>query len=224
MTKDSLKAIIDNIVQYMLEIISLLTIIKCTQKIYRKYGSRSSKKTNYLHNELGKLIKKVFYEDCFKIDMEKNIKAYNHSGHKKCDIVLYKDTKPVMIFPVKFVQKNFGQNRNNYWENLIGECKTIKICNPDIKIIPRNIFLENTPYFNKAGNISKMEKLTIDNRLKMYNPKTLLPNTDFDNLITIIVSNDSQKCECENQDNFGSIRYFSGFNKILYDYKKLINN
>ena len=44
------------------------------------------------------------------------------------DIVVLKDLKtPLIIFPLKFPISNYKQNRNNYWENLCGECFQMKI-------------------------------------------------------------------------------------------------
>lgn len=64
----------------------------------------------------------------------------NSSGYKKCDIVILKNNKPYIIFPVKIIKSNYKQNKNNSWENLTGEIMQLLWANPNIKIIPINIF------------------------------------------------------------------------------------
>jgi hypothetical protein len=54
---------------------------------------------------------------------------------------------------------NYKQNKNNSWENLTGELIQIKWSNPDIFIIPINIFMNLTPYLKNDRIISKYETI-----------------------------------------------------------------
>ena len=70
------------------------------------------------------------------------------------------DYYPYIIFPVKIIKSNYKQNKNNGWENLTGELSHIMWANPNVNIIPINIFMSDTPYLNSAGKITKFERIT----------------------------------------------------------------
>lgn len=48
--------------------------------------------------------------------------------------------------------QSYVKNRNNYFENLIGECYCLKMANPIIKIIPVNIIKYITVNNNCANS------------------------------------------------------------------------
>ncbi len=56
------------------------------------------------------------------------------------------------IFPIKFVMSSYLKNRNNYFENLIGESYCLKQMNDKIHIIPINIFLYRIPNIDASKN------------------------------------------------------------------------
>ena len=89
-------------------------------------------------------------------------------GRKKCDIVVLKNNIPYIIFPVKIIMTNYNQNKNNYWENLTGELIHLKWANPEIKIIPINIFMNKTPYLSNNKIIKKFENISYKNLIN-YN-------------------------------------------------------
>lgn len=136
---------------------------------YFKHGPRSSKKVNYCHSKLKCMLEPYFpRRNGFDIKLEHNVKACNRSGKKKCDIVVLKNNKPYIIFPVKIIMTNYKQNANNYWENLTGEMTHIKWKNPDIHIIPINIFMSKTPYLSKEKKITKFEDIILSD-IENYN-------------------------------------------------------
>ena len=159
--------------------------IYCAYKKYLLNGSRSNKKVNYFHLFLKKEMEKIFQEkNGFKINLEQNIPSKNSSGRKRCDIVVNKDGKPYIVFPVKLVMTNFKQNKNNSWENLTGELSHIKWENPNLYIIPVNIYMDKTPYLKDdktIKNIERIESRDIE-QYKLLEEKNLA----YDNILYII--------------------------------------
>lgn len=135
--------------------------------MYNKYTSCSSKKVDVIHNYLKTEIEKIIPEDC-EVKTEQNVKYLNYTGKKKCDIVISKNDIPLIVIPVKFIMRNYKQNRNNYLENLIGEISGLKNSNPGIKIIPYTIYIRDTPYFKNGNIFSKFEKSLTNEELEFY--------------------------------------------------------
>ena len=109
--------------------------------------------------------------------MEQNINALNKSKRKKCDIVIFKNKEPYIIFPVKIIMTNYKQNANNYFENLTGELVLIKMKNKNTRIIPINIFMNKTPYLKKNRQIARFETIepeTIEHYNELKNIKIVL--------------------------------------------------
>lgn len=100
--------------------------------------------------------------------MEYNVLSCNSANKKKCDIVIFKNNKPYIIFPVKIIMTNYKQNKNNAWENLTGEVTHLKWSNPDIHIIPINILMDKTPYLVSKKKITNFEIVT-QNDIQNYN-------------------------------------------------------
>ena len=140
--------------------------------LYIKHNSRSSKKVDYFHNfikdELNAIILRKGISKRFRCELEKNIKSYNASGRKRCDIVIYKNELPFIVFPVKIIMSNYKQNKNNAWENLTGELMQMKWANEGLHLIPINILFNKTPYLQRGGSITKFEHITYDD-IKIYN-------------------------------------------------------
>lgn len=157
------------VIELLLEEKRVLQIINETYIKYFKYGSRSSKKVNYFHSAIKCILERYFTrKNGFHIELEYNIRSYNSSGKKKCDIVILKNNKPYIIFPVKIIMTNYKQNKNNSWENLTGELSQIKWANPDIHIIPINILMDKTPYLKNNKKIKNFENVTTSD-IENYN-------------------------------------------------------
>jgi hypothetical protein len=118
---------------------------------YFKYGARSSKKVDILHNYFKECISASLTGTDFLVKTEQNVDACNPSGKKKCDIIVYKKKVPVIVFPVKFIVTSYNKNKNNYFENLIGDSTILKKKNPKLIIIPINIIGNKVP--NLTGNL-----------------------------------------------------------------------
>ncbi len=131
--------------------------------MYLVHGARSSKKVDMLHLYIKEKIESALSEHHeYIVKLEEEILSCNTSGHKKCDIVLFKNGDPIAIFPVKMIMSNYYQNKNNGWEGLTGECLHIKWANPELKIIPFNIIFSVIPYLDKSNVIKKFEIISYE--------------------------------------------------------------
>lgn len=136
-----------------------IQILNEAYHIYCEKGN--TEKVNYFHKAIKDILKRYFTKTKgFEIKLECNIPSLNASGKKKCDIVVFKNGEIHAIFPVKIPMSNYKQNKNNSWENLTGELMQMKWCNPNLKIIPINIFIDKPPYLRNNRTIAKFETIT----------------------------------------------------------------
>lgn len=205
--------------QLLLEEKRFIQIINEAYHIYFKYGSRSSKKVDYFHSSIKDILKLYFTsKNGYDIQLEYNIQSCNSSKKKKCDIVVLKNKNPYIIFPVKIIMTNYKQNKNNSWENLTGELMHIKWSNPNIYIVPINIFMDRTPYLKTDKKIKNFENVNISD-IENYN-QLIKHNICYD-IINYIVEVEHIKKENEYFDKIEPIKKFSvhtkyrNFNTIL---------
>jgi len=129
--------------------------------LYFKHGARSCKKVDYFHNYIKEQLETIFTSSSeYTTKLEQNVKSSNSNGRKKCDIVVFKQDVPYIVFPVKMVMTNYKQNKNNGWEALTGEVVHLKWENPDMNIIPINIYMNSTPYLTSDKKIKNFENIT----------------------------------------------------------------
>lgn len=79
---------------------------------------------------------------------------------KKVDITISRNGQVVAGIAVKFVMQNYGQNSNNYFENMLGETANIRSNNiPYFQIF---IILDELPYYEKNAEktIKKWDSFT----------------------------------------------------------------
>ena len=173
----------------------LIDILNESLEQYSKYGARSNKKVLIIHKYFETTLQglpKFKNQYDYSITMEQAVECLNHKGSKKCDIVIRKkDLKRTVlyIFPVKFITSNYKQNRNNYLESLVGETVCLKKKNNTAKIIPINIFRQETPYFDKNKKQTKTEKIT-HKELEIY--EAFKPYLFYDVINYIIVEKDGK--------------------------------
>ncbi|MDA7495626.1 hypothetical protein N8459_03855 [Nitrosopumilus sp.] len=196
----------------------LLQAISKSYELYMAHGSRSSKKVDYFHSFIKKELEVLILtllnnSNCiYVVKLEQNIKSCNSSHKKKCDVVIYKNNNPYIIFPVKLIMTNFKQNKNNAWENLTGELTHLKWSNPDIIIIPINIIMNKTPYLTKQGIIKKIEHIS-HNDIKQYDLLVThkLVYTNINYIINVTHNNLSIPL-IKNDNTFKHIPQIIGFN------------
>ncbi len=139
-------------------------LITCSKSynLYFKNGSRSPLKVNEFHEYIKQEITCVI-KNCkskiYDVKLEQNINSVNATNKKKCDIVVYKNNVPYIVFPVKMIMSNYKQNKNNGWENLTGELSHLIWANNNLIIIPINIFMNKVPYLNKNQEVVKYETI-----------------------------------------------------------------
>lgn len=189
---------------------------------YFKYGSKSNIRLNNLTKYIVKILE--YYYPNYIIKTEFNIDSFNCSGFKKCDIVVLKDLKtPLIIFPLKFPISNYKQNRNNYWENLCGECFQMKIKNKNVKIIPINIIFNKIPYLSKDRKIQKFENIDYNDSFEIYNKFIYLNNNIIDDFINYIIDVKHYNQINEEYTNVKIIRFNekTPFTKFRYKLPKI---
>jgi hypothetical protein len=205
---------------------------------------RSNKKLIILHGAIADDIKDKLgqkYEvKSLGVGNGKEGKMGGRYMEKTVDILISKDKNDIAGIGVKFVMNNYSQNSNNYFENMLGETANIRTNNKEyfqILILP-----EEMPYYNKAGKITRWEKITNHNIDKyivlskdatgtyLHTPiKTLLfivkfPECDHD----IITTRSGYKKYYINKNSNVSVRISAGisglFGKaiVLNDYEMFI--
>jgi hypothetical protein len=178
-----------------------------TYKLYIKYGARSSKKVDYFHGVLKTELEKLFHSDIYNVVLEYDVPSCNSSGKKKCDVVVIRSGEPYIVFPVKIIMTNYKQNKNNSWENLTGELLHLKWKNPNLHIIPINIFMNNTPYLKSNKKICRFEKIKFTD---IQNYIMLLEKNICFDIINYIID---VTHVCNIDDEFNMLPQINGFTK-----------
>lgn len=132
------------------------SIIQNSIRKYLIHGPRSNKKLEILHDYIGKsIIGNLSKEYSYNSLPGKEINVTGKFYNKKVDICIKNNNDIKGIVSVKFVMSNFCQNSNNYFENLIGEMYNLKDIGARMHVM---IIFEDTPYYNKKGEIIRYEK------------------------------------------------------------------
>lgn len=77
--------------------------------LYIEHGTRSNKNVNYFHNYVKDELDNVFTLPDYSVVLEYDVPSTNSSRKKRCDIVVLKNAKPYIIFPVKIIKTNYKQ-------------------------------------------------------------------------------------------------------------------
>ena len=148
-----------------------LDVIRESFKIYlSKDTSRSTAKLKVLHGKIAEDIKELFGNEYTVLsqgignDSEGSIKGRYYP--KNVDITVNKNGKPVAGYAVKFVMRNYSQNSNNYFENMLGETANIRA--NSIPYFQVFIIFEKVPYYKNGGAFQKYDVLTEHNLEKYY--------------------------------------------------------
>lgn len=143
--------------------------LECIRQSFRTYlevgTSRSTAKLKNLHGEIARDLEKIYGADftvCsqgYGDDKEGNIEGRYYS--KKVDITINKGEKVVAGYSVKFVMRNYSQNSNNYFENMLGE--TANIRSTAIPYFQIFIIFDKVPYYEKGGAFKRYDIITPHN-------------------------------------------------------------
>ena len=145
-----------------------LGIVKKSFNKYLETGSRSNEKLKILHgaiaedlkNKLGDgyIIHSLGYND----DVE--VKMTGRYMDKKVDIAIEKDGEVIAAIALKYIMRNYSQNSNNYFENMLGETANIRSSGkPYFQIV---ILPSKVPYFKKGGELDHIEVISKHNLFK----------------------------------------------------------
>lgn len=132
--------------------------------------SRSTAKLKTLHGHIARDIKELFGPEYTVLsqgignDKEGSIQGRYYP--KNVDITVSKRGKPVAGYAVKFVMRNYSQNSNNYFENMLGE--TANIRSNAIPYFQVFIIFEKVPYYQSGGVFKKYDVLTEHNLDKYF--------------------------------------------------------
>lgn len=146
-----------------------LEVIKESFATYLSVGtSRSTAKLKTLHghiaNDLEALLGKDFtirsqgYGD----DKEGSIDGRYYP--KNVDITIAKNGKAIAGYAVKFVMRNYSQNSNNYFENMLGETANIRA--NSIPYFQVFIIFEKVPYYSNGGDFKRYDVISEHNMEK----------------------------------------------------------
>lgn len=139
-----------------------------TKESFYKYletGPRSNEKLKVLHGAIAKDLKERLGEEYEVHSLGYgNSKEENMTGRymkKRVDISIEKENEIIGAIALKFIMRNYSQNSNNYFENMLGETSNIRTAGkPYFQII---ILPSQVPYFNKDKEVTKIEKVTKNN-------------------------------------------------------------
>lgn len=146
-----------------------LEVVKRTFLKFLTTGSRSNEKLKILHgaiaNDLSNRLGADFQVKSLGFGDSKEGKIQGRYIDKNVDITILKDNMPLTGIGVKFIQQNYAQNSNNYFENMLGETANIRSKNiPYFQIF---IIPEKLPYYKNNGEFSKWETFNA-HQIKKY--------------------------------------------------------
>lgn len=195
-----------------------LEIIKQSFSTYLSVGtSRSTAKLKILHGSIAADLKEKLgngfsiQSQGYEEGIEGSIDGRYYS--KKTDITVKYNNKAVAGYAVKFVMRNYFQNSNNYFENMLGETANIRASGiPYFQIF---IIFDKVPYYQKSGKFSRYDAISQHNlqkyiELSADNPKVFLHTPDK-TLFTIL----SLKERAENDDFIDENDYANYYSSVI---------
>lgn len=220
-----------------------LGIVKKSFNKYLETGSRSNKKLKILHGAIaedlknrlgdGYVIHSLGYNDDAEVLMS------GRYMNKKVDIAIERDGEVIAAIALKYIMRNYSQNSNNYFENMLGETANIRSAGKpyfQIFILPSKV-----PYFKRGGELGHIEVITKHNLFKyiklsndnvqefMHTPnKTLIYLVDMPEISSKTVKNTDEYVnyyqtnnDFEVTENMGSYEF--GSSVIYNNYEVFID-
>lgn len=140
-----------------------LSIIKQSFETYLTVGtSRSTAKLKSLHGYIAKDLENLLGNEYsiqsqgYGDDKEGSIDGRYYP--KNVDITISRKGKVVAGYAVKFVMRNYSQNSNNYFENMLGE--TANIRSNSIPYFQIFIIFDKVPYYEQGGVFKKYDNIS----------------------------------------------------------------
>ncbi len=184
-----------------------LNVVKNSFKTYLAVGtSRSTAKLKTLHGKIAEDLQQAFgpkytiKSQGYGEDKEGCLDGRYYT--KNVDISVNLGETPVAGYAIKFVMRNYSQNSNNYFENMLGE--TANLRSSSIPYFQIFIIFDKIPYYAVGGAFQKWDIITqhnLDKYIKMAkdNPdsyyhvpdKTLIALLRLDEKTNISFTNDA---------------------------------
>lgn len=140
-----------------------LSIIKQSFETYLTVGtSRSTAKLKSLHGYIAKDLENLLGNEYsiqsqgYGDDKEGSIDGRYYP--KNVDKTISRKGKVVAGYAVKFVMRNYSQNSNNYFENMLGE--TANIRSNSIPYFQIFIIFDKVPYYEQGGVFKKYDNIS----------------------------------------------------------------
>ena len=191
-----------------------LEIIRESFATYLSVGtSRSTAKLKILHGAIAKDLKEklgdsyTIMSQGYENDKEGTIEGRYYP--KNVDITINYKNKPVAGYAVKFVMRNYSQNSNNYFENMLGE--TANIRSNDIPYFQIFIIFDKVPYYKKGGEFSHYDIITfhnLDKYLKLSKDNPGIFHHTPDKTLVVIVKLKEKNNACSFIDDKDYANYY----------------
>lgn len=134
---------------------------------------------------------------------------------KNVDITISKNGKAVAGYSVKFVVRNYSQNSNNYFENMLGE--TANIRSSAIPYFQVFIIFEKVPYYKNGGEFKKYDVVSQHNLDKYLALSKDDPNKYFhtpDKTLVVVIKLKEKEPNYYFSD---AIDYANYYNSVIND-------
>ncbi len=216
----------------MLDNRQFLSVIRESFRTYLEVNtSRSTKKLKMLHGKIASDIKEIFGNEYTVLSQgiagDKEGVIQGRYYPKNVDITVSKNGKPVAGYAVKFVMRNYSQNSNNYFENMLGETANIRANQvPYFQIF---IIFEKVPYYKNGGGFQKYDELTEHNLEKYFalskdDPASFLHTPDKTLFVILSLKEKSPDYRFRNSDDYAAYYMSVIDDEDLMDYSTKIKD
>lgn len=215
----------------MLDNKQFLEVIKSSFKIYLDVGtSRSTAKLKTLHGSIASDIKELLGDE-YTIKSQgygnnKEEKVLGRYYPKMVDITVCYKGQPIAGYAVKFVMRNYSQNSNNYFENMLGETANLRANSvPYFQIF---IIFDKVPHYS-GGKLASYDTISVNNlekylKLSDDNPNIYFHTPDITLLILLSLKEQKSNIVFYNENDYNNY-YLSIINdKDLIKYSNKIKD
>lgn len=141
-----------------------LLAAQASYQAYLDYGPRSNRKLKHLHgwlrDEIARNLGRDYAVSGLGVDSNSEQIVSGMYYDKSVDLLVSRDDIDLGVVSVKFVMSNYRQNKNNYFEQQLGE--TANLRRSDIVFGHILVLPVPTPYYKRDGSIKKTESVTND--------------------------------------------------------------
>lgn len=189
-----------------------IEVIRNSFQTYLDVGtSRSTAKLKTLHGHIASDLQELLGRD-FSIQSQGygNDKEGCIDGRyypKNVDITINYRGKAIAGYAVKFVMRNYSQNSNNYFENMLGETANLRANSiPYFQIF---IIFDKVPYYKKGGEFSRYDVISEHNldkyiKLSADNPDVFFHTPDKTLVVLLSLKEKSPNYQFRDENDYNS--------------------